>query len=355
MVMGTQLASVNVPDDKIFDAQFIDPLISTGLNNLFEQNSIRTINSRTLFIEAFGDIEIPLGGSYDDDIGIKQIANQIKERGRPACPRGQLPKMMHGEHTTLRSYFEFQDKNLGSSHSRVNFSIPPAMREHFSVPSICYPRIGEEPETLGAFLIGNEGSFSHLHFDKDGRHGLLYQVYGSKLVIVFPYEATQKLMPFTQFSSWCIQSMGTYERQRFLNYTGGLEIVLKPGDSVFLPAYCWHYADYLEDCGSINLRFRRPDRLAWLSKNFFPDRFIQGLARALLDSKLGNELWAIARSRLHQLDHLRGDARFIAIRSLACELHREFRPAEHSPAYSVDLEDFFPCPLQHLVDTIKKA
>lgn len=336
--MTAQLESIPMPNDKVFDERYVRMLTYIGISDLFADSAIRSVNTRARFIEEFGTMRIPLEDSYDDAICIPQVVKQLKRRERPALRRGETPATMARGHTAIRDYFEFQDLNPGNRHTRINFASTPEMGEYFRIPSVCRARAGEEPRVLDAFLVGNAGSFSHLHFDKDGRHGLLYQVYGRKRVIVFPYDSTSRLAPFSQFGFWFIQCLDDEERKHFLRFAGGREIVLGPGDAVFLPAYCWHYVDYLDDCCSINLRFRRPERLAWLAKHLLPDQYIQGIARALLDPVHGDAAWARARERVAELDGLSGDASISLRRAIARELHLEFVPSAHRAPYCINLD-----------------
>jgi len=352
--MTTLLNSIQMPSDDVFEAQYMKTLVNVGINDLFAGCSIREINSKQRFIDEFGDIEAPIDDIYDNVIGIQQVVSQLKGRGRHEQLSASTPKL-DCDSMPIRDYFDYQQRHPGNPYSRILFPPSAEMAESYRIPGICRARADEEEKVHAAFLIGIQGSFSHLHFDKDGRHGLLYQVYGRKRVVVFPYESSYKLAPFTQFAFWCIQSFDDAERQRFLRYAGGRELVLEPGDAVYIPPYSWHYVDYLEDCCSINLRFRRPARLEYLAQQLFPDLYTQGIARALVDPKSGDEALHILQAGVESLSGLNGDELFGARRALARSIYHKLLPDEQRKPYCVDLEEFFPSPLQYLVDAMKRA
>jgi lysine-specific demethylase 8 len=199
------------------------------------------------------------------------------------------------------------------------------------------------------------GSFSQLHFDKDGTHGLLYQVYGRKRVVVIPAEASPKLAPLAQYSAWCLQNMSDRERRAFLRFTGGWETVLEPGDAVYLPALCWHFADYLEPCFGLNIRFRRSGLVTRLLNELYPDAHAQALCAALSDPARA----PLGRALLADVERVKADARARgapvgpALRALAAELHERVCPGQvpRGP-YALDLEAHFPTPLPQFLDPL---
>lgn len=120
---------------------------------------------------------------------------------------------------------------------------------------------------LSLIFVANGGNSSDLHADRDGRDVLLYQGFGRKRVILFPADAAPRLHPVANFSTVPIARMDERERAAFINYAGGVEHVLSPGESLFMPAFIWHHFDYLEPSMSASFRFggiSDPDALAMM-------------------------------------------------------------------------------------------
>lgn len=93
-------------------------------------------------------------------------------------------------------------------------------------------------------FVGGEGSITHMHFDIDMSHILHTQFAGKKRVLLFPYEEKDRLYrkPFevlslADFSNYS-EGNGTPDYEAFpaLKKAQGYEVILEPGDTLFMPA-----------------------------------------------------------------------------------------------------------------------
>lgn len=111
-------------------------------------------------------------------------------------------------------------------------------------------------------FTGGESSITHLHFDIDLSHILHTQFGGRKRVLLFRYEEKDKLYrkPFevlslADFSNYYAgNGKPDYEEFPALKYASGYEVILNPGDTLFMPAGCWHHMEYLESGFAMSLR-----------------------------------------------------------------------------------------------------
>jgi lysine-specific demethylase 8 len=120
---------------------------------------------------------------------------------------------------------------------------------------------------LSLIFVADGGNSSDLHADRDGRDVLLYQGFGRKRVVLFPADAASRLHPVANFSTVPLARMDESERSAFVAYAGGVEHVLSPGETLFMPAFVWHHFDYLEPSMSASFRFggnSEPDALAMM-------------------------------------------------------------------------------------------
>lgn len=256
---------------------------------------------------------------------------------------------------TIGEYLRLVDDSGGMVKPRIAFEPPAAARVWFKLPPVCAAQPGESEAMVLACLVGTRGSFSQLHFDKDGLHGLLYQVYGRKRVAVIAADAAHKLAPFTQFSRWCLQNFTDADRAAFLRYTGGSEAVIGPGEAIYLPAFCWHFVDYLDDCWSLNIRFRRPAVVTDLLNAVFPDMYAQGVGTRLGDlpvsaAQLTPLLKQVADADGRAADRSSETLRANRQRSLARDIYHCICPDLPKRPYAVDIEGHFPPPLPHFLD-----
>lgn len=139
----------------------------------------------------------------------------------------------------------------------------------FNILSHCPEMINDfdyPEEFMGGYLkkypmlfTGGEGSITHMHYDMDLSNIFHTQFLGRKRTLLFGYEEGKKLyhLPFT------VQSLVNFEKYYdaldVLQYPAlsrleGYECILERGDTLFMPAGCWHHMEYLESGLSLSLR-----------------------------------------------------------------------------------------------------
>lgn len=184
-------------------------------------------------------------------------------------------------------------------------------------------------------FAANRGNASDLHTDWDGRDVVLFQLFGRKRIVLFPPHAAPLLHPIDIFSTLRLGGMDDAARRRLLDYAGGVEHVLQPGEGIFMPAFWWHHVDYLDLAMSVSFRFggvRDPDALALL-RGFHRDRHVQGIIAGTRDPARAEASRAAAR-RLHEAAAApfpNALTRYRAMRALSAELHRSTWPGGTLP------------------------
>ncbi len=116
--------------------------------------------------------------------------------------------------------------------------------------------------------MANAGTFTHLHFDANCLHNLHYQVLGSKRFILFGSDRSKDLAPKAQSSRLFLERLPECERLELAGLLGGYACVLAPGESLFVPAFMWHYVDYFDSGLSLSTRFGISTRLLSLLRRF---------------------------------------------------------------------------------------
>lgn len=111
-------------------------------------------------------------------------------------------------------------------------------------------------------FTGGQSSITHMHFDIDLSHILHTQFAGRKRVLLFEYEEQYKLYrkPFevlslADFSNYS-QGNGNPDYGKFpaLKYATGYDLILNPGDTLFMPAGYWHHMEYIDAGFAMSLR-----------------------------------------------------------------------------------------------------
>jgi len=116
--------------------------------------------------------------------------------------------------------------------------------------------------------MAHAGIATHLHFDANCLHNLHYQVLGRKRFILFGADRSKNLAPKAQSSRLFLERLPERERLALAGLLGGYACILEPGESLFVPAFMWHYVDYFDSGLSLSTRFGISKRLLSLLQRF---------------------------------------------------------------------------------------
>lgn len=114
-------------------------------------------------------------------------------------------------------------------------------------------------------FTGGASSITHMHFDIDMSHILHTQFGGRKRVLMFPFKEQYKLyrkpwevLSLADFSNYYVDGSIDYEKFPALKLAEGLDFILQPGDTLFMPAGYWHHMEYLDSGFAMSLRAMQP-------------------------------------------------------------------------------------------------
>ena len=114
-------------------------------------------------------------------------------------------------------------------------------------------------------FTGGAGSITHMHFDIDMSHILHTQFAGRKRVLMFPFTEQHKLyrkpwevLSLADFSNYYLDGKLDYEKYPALKLANGLDFILEPGDTLFMPSGYWHHMEYLDSGFAMSLRAMQP-------------------------------------------------------------------------------------------------
>jgi hypothetical protein len=323
---------IAMPSPAAFYRDYMCKLRPVVIADLFAGEPIRGIATRDAAIAAWSDVHIDVQNEY----------GTAYRHGCTAEPRSM----------TFARYYEFVEADRTTTLMAIEFPTPPSISAEYAVPKVCHAQRGESPHFVNQCFIGNQGNRAQIHFDKAGLHGFLYQVFGRKRCFVFPHEASPKLAPVTQVGSWHLHNFSDEDRNAFLRFTGGAEVVLGPGDCLYVPSLSWHAVDYLEDSMSISLRFRRSNRVTTLVNALFPDMYLLGIAFGMADPQRQMH-WEPFLREIEEAAADRGAdgiAHVRRMRELARSVHMRMFPDFPREPYILALEDHMPSILPHFLD-----
>ena len=127
----------------------------------------------------------------------------------------------------------------------------PELCNDFQTPTIMDGFIDSYP----FMFFGGEGAVVNLHYDIDMSNVFLNQFHGRKRVMLFSPEQSPYLyhQPFTVKSTVDILKPD-YQRFPALKKLRGYEVMLEPGETLFMPSGYWHHVEYVDAGYSISLR-----------------------------------------------------------------------------------------------------
>ncbi|MEO0453160.1 MAG: cupin-like domain-containing protein [Verrucomicrobiota bacterium] len=104
-------------------------------------------------------------------------------------------------------------------------------------------------------FFGCKGSVTPIHIDIDMSHVFHTQFHGEKRCLLFSPEQNKNLYrhPYT-VRSYVDPANPDYEKYPRLKEAEGYEVILKPGETLFIPCGWWHHMIYIEGGWAVSLR-----------------------------------------------------------------------------------------------------
>jgi lysine-specific demethylase 8 len=274
-----RIPRISMPDPDTFIRDYVWKLQPVIVTDLFAGDEIGGITTLAAANAAFGRLRLRVEAEY---------TSAAASNGRAAT-----------EVMTLDEYWDFAHANPSTPIMCTEQEIPARVMALFSLPDICRARdLGEEevlslPRRYGDHdlfanvFIGNQGNKTHLHYDADHRHVLLYQVFGRKEVVLFPPRSGGLLRLLTSgpaMSDVSLEDMSATQRAELVDQADGYIDTLYPGEAIYMPMLIWHYLEYTDDAMSFNVRFGRRKYGRFFSvDHFHRDYYIQNFAAKLGD------------------------------------------------------------------------
>ncbi|XP_013385380.1 hypoxia-inducible factor 1-alpha inhibitor-like [Lingula anatina] len=108
------------------------------------------------------------------------------------------------------------------------------------------------PLTANLLLIGQEGNYTPVHYDE--QHNLFAQVQGCKRIFLFPPSQFECLYPYPVYhpcDRQCQVDLRAPDFDRFpkLKRLKGYEVIVKPGDVLYIPMYWFHHVESIIGSG----------------------------------------------------------------------------------------------------------
>jgi len=216
-----------------FAREYLHPMKPVVLTDLTATWPARTKWTIGHFKDKYGHLRVPV------------VSNNYSKPGKGYMEPDRV--------ISFREYLEILES--GPNDLRIFlwniFNVAPELRHDFSMPTIMDGFVDELP----FMFFGGEGSKVALHYDIDMSHVFLNQVHGRKRVLLFAPDQSRNLYrhPFT-VASYVDLNNPDYVKHPALSKAKGYEVILQPGETLFMPSGFWHYIEYTDGGYSISLR-----------------------------------------------------------------------------------------------------
>ncbi|MCK5829532.1 MAG: cupin-like domain-containing protein [Methylococcales bacterium] len=124
------------------------------------------------------------------------------------------------------------------------------------VDDIIFPDIVDGLSKHFIFMFfGCKGSVTQMHFDIDMSHVFHTAIFGRKTITLLPFEQGNNLhrYPFT-CRSYVDVHQPDFKQHPRLKDAQGYQVILEPGETLFIPSGYWHHLVYEEASCAISLR-----------------------------------------------------------------------------------------------------
>jgi ribosomal protein L16 Arg81 hydroxylase len=258
---------ISVPPSETFFHDYIlqqQPVIMT---NLFDEVPLRSQTTLPQVRQSLADLTIEVRPNY-----IAQLLNPTPGQGE--------------RQIAIESFLDELEANPETMDACSEYPTPSELIAQ--LPLKHFRQLQDERDLYSNLFIAGSKNYAHLHYDADQRDVLLYQCFGIKRIVIIHPRQTQKLDPIhradlRRTSSIFLENLSEAEKTAFLNYTQAWDTLLYPGETIYMPAMCWHYIEYLEPALSVGYRLGRNSYNQRLAALFpAPSVDVQALAIALI-------------------------------------------------------------------------
>ncbi len=210
-----------------FNRKYHKPMRPVHIKGLMFQQPAGKKWTLEWFKEKMGHHTVSIFDNYDKDT-IKTTATFTPH------------KMNFGEYLDLIA----KNEPTGIRLFRVDlYKLRPELRKDYACPPIMKGIMSKH----GFMFMGGKDGDVRAHVDVDHSGVLLSQAFGHKRVVLIPPEYTPFMyrLPFNTHTMADLKKID-FEKYPGLKYVKGIELILEPGDAVYMPSGWWHYNTYLD-------------------------------------------------------------------------------------------------------------
>lgn len=171
----------------------------------------------------------------------------------------------------IADYFRQLERNESSDERLFAFDLRTNAPSLNHANTKRFHKLGIRVANVPAYFFGAPGSDTRIHYDFDWIDLLLSHFKGQKRVLLFDQQQNDRLyqIPGTVHSAVDFSRL-TELRESFpnLEHLEGYEVILEPGDTLFIPKGYWHHITYVTGSFSITYRIWPQNLQEWLQTSY---------------------------------------------------------------------------------------
>lgn len=325
--MALTIERIEAPSADELYRKYVRPRVPVVITGLYDEQPIHAIRTVERARRDLGSWKIIIQNEY--------VSHELENLKQALENPDHVPTRERHQ-TTIAGYLDLIDSNPKtikiSTENLITIDHP--LRALYDLPSyLDYPAMRGDGNSITYMFMANAGNVSAMHFDSDIASVLHYHVFGRKRHILAPPVAAKKLNPLDVFSTALVQNFSEAEKKSFVDFIGGYDVEVQPGETLFMPAQYWHHVEYVDTAMSIATRFGH-NRYTRYLHGLHSDAHRQGIASKMIDERAVEETYLAEFNLIKETaerSYPDPRAKFGAIRSVFREVHSRMCPEDIEP------------------------
>lgn len=247
-LQAIEIPGIPLPDRRAFRRDWLRPSLPTVIEGLADDWPARRLWTREYLVERYGDTVVSV-------VGLDNGHTRGNPQDSVPIERMRLADAAASWQDPVPYYVATNTRDL-----------PEAALAEFKSPALC----GRPWWGRNKMWLGPAGTVTAMH--QDANDNLFVQLRGTKRFLLFPPGDRKNLYAYARWSrlpNFTPVDPRDPDLQRYpkLARTRPRQVVLQPGQTLFIPRLWWHHASALEDTIGVNFWWsegaRTATSLAW--------------------------------------------------------------------------------------------
>lgn len=261
---------IKTPTAAEFRKRYVVPYKPVIFTDLFKDSPIHQMTTLGTLKKSLGDVKVLAKSEYNI-----------------------LESIEYDDWYYLGDFLDYVIKYNNAQSIVSEFNTPDEILEMFGEFPF-YKMKFDDQSHLSQMFVSRKSYSIPFHFDPDHRHVIFHQVLGRKRISMITPQFGWKLYPAFHFSTLNIQNVAQDFRLEFLKDCHAYDVILNPGETLYMPPLIWHMVENIDPCMSVGFRFGRNRFNQFLQNEIFRDENYYALSVKFLNKRDSNKRYRLA-------------------------------------------------------------